>query len=236
MKKVNAVFKKQMKDSFKNKTIFIQFILFPVLVVVMENTVQLQDMPRHFFVGIFAAMYVGMAPLTCVASIISEEKEKGTLEMLRMSGVKSWQYLIGIGANILLWCMLGSVVFVVVGEYQGGASVFFLLILLAGILISTLFGAAIGLLCKNQMSATAVTVPVMMLFSFLPMIAMFNEKVKEISRFVYSYQVQSMTQKMQALSGAKKITDVLNAECFWILGINFVAAAVLFAAVYLKKK
>lgn len=48
-----------------------------------------------------------------------------------------------------------------------------------GITTSLLIGAAIGALCKNQMSAASITVPVMMVFSFLPMISMFNSTIEK---------------------------------------------------------
>ena len=33
-----------------------------------------EDMPEKFFVKLFSVMFVGMAPLTCISAIISEEK------------------------------------------------------------------------------------------------------------------------------------------------------------------
>ena len=76
MKNICAVFLKQVSDTLKNKTVLIQFLMFPVLVIIMENAVKIEDMPEHFFARLFAVMFVGMAPLTCMSAIISEEKEK----------------------------------------------------------------------------------------------------------------------------------------------------------------
>lgn len=42
-------------------------------------------------------MYIGMAPLTSLVSIISEEREKHTLKALFFSDVKAREYLPGIG-------------------------------------------------------------------------------------------------------------------------------------------
>ncbi len=50
-------------------------------------------------------------------------------------------------------------------------------------------GAAIGVGTANQMAATSVTVPVMMIFSFLPMLSMFNETIKKIAEITYSQQI-----------------------------------------------
>lgn len=73
-----AIIKKQLKDTLKNKTVLIQFIMFPMLTLIMNHTIAIDGMPENFFVNLFATMYIGMAPLTSMAAIIAEEKEKNT--------------------------------------------------------------------------------------------------------------------------------------------------------------
>ena len=97
MKHVIIIIKKQLKDTLKNKTVLIQFILFPVLTLIMEHAINMDGMPELFFSKLFSVMYIGMAPLTATASIISEEKEKNTLRVLIMSNVKAWQYILCMG-------------------------------------------------------------------------------------------------------------------------------------------
>ena len=77
MNNIIAIFKKQLKDTLKNKAVLIQFVMFPIMTLIMNNAVKMQDMPENFFVNLFATMYIGMVPLTSMASIISEEKENG---------------------------------------------------------------------------------------------------------------------------------------------------------------
>ena len=43
-----AILQKQIKDTFKNKTILIQFIMFPILAVIMENGIKIEGMPGNF--------------------------------------------------------------------------------------------------------------------------------------------------------------------------------------------
>ena len=102
MKNITAVFLKQIKETFRNKTILIQFLMFPVMVIIMENAIKLENMPEHFFVKLFAVMFVGMAPLTCMSAIISEEKEKNTLRALMMSNVKPFENLFGVGSYVFI--------------------------------------------------------------------------------------------------------------------------------------
>lgn len=184
-----AVFKKQMADTLKNKTVLIQFIMFPMLVIIMDNAVKIENMPDNFFVSLFATMYIGMAPLTSMAAIVSEEKEKHTLKVLMMSNVKPSEYLLGVGCYIWLICMAGSVVFCIEGKYKGGEAFVFMGIMAVGVLCSLVIGAAVGTVSSTQMMATSITVPVMMIFSFLPMLSMFNKNIAKVAKFVYSEQI-----------------------------------------------
>lgn len=227
MRNIDAVFLKQLKETFKNKTILIQFLMMPILAVIMENTITLDDMPEHFFVKMFSVMFVGMAPLTCMSAIISEEKEKNTLRVLMMSNVKPFQYLVGVGFYVWLMCMAGAAVFAVCGGYEEMDFCVFMLIMSVGILLSSLIGAVIGVFSKNQMAATSVTVPVMMVFSFLPMLSMFNESIKNIARITYS-------QQMSILINGIGTVDI-KAESVVVIALNFVIMAALFAAAFKKK-
>ena len=227
MRNINAVFLKQLKETLKNKTILIQFLMFPVMVIVMENAIRLENMPEHFFVKLFAVMFVGMAPLTCMSAIISEEKEKNTLRALMMSNVKPFEYLIGVGFYVWLMCMAGAAVFAVCGGYEGMDFCVFMLIMAVGVLLSELTGAVIGVFSKNQMSATTVTVPVMMIFSFLPMLSMFNDSIEKIARITYS-------QQMSILISGLGATEI-KAENIIVISVNFAVMAVLFAVAFKNK-
>lgn len=226
MHNIKAVFKKQIKDTLKNKTVLIQFIMFPVLTLIMDNAMKIEGMPENFFVNLFATMYIGMAPLTSIAAIISEEKEKNTLRVLLMSNVKPWEYLIGAGSYIFSACMLGSAVICSAGNYNAEECLAFLLIMAIGILASLLIGAAIGTWSKTQMMAASVTVPVMMVFSFLPMLALFNASIEKAAKYVYSQQIRSMLGDIYNLQ--------LRTENICVIAANMLIAAALFTAAYKK--
>ena len=227
MKNTAVIFRKQLSDTLKNKTILIQFLMFPVLVIIMENLVRIEDMPEHFFVKLFAVMFVGMAPLTCLSAIISEEKEKNTLRVLMMSNVRPAEYLIGVGAYVFVMCSAGMAVFAAVGGYSGTGLVQFIAVMSAGIILSELTGAVIGVFSRNQMTATSVTVPVMMIFSFLPMLSMFNDTVRNAARITYSQQISDL------INGIG--TSGVTAESVIVIAVNAVIAAALFVIVYRRK-
>ena len=226
MHHIRAILWKQIKDTLKNKTILIQFVMFPVMTVIMENAIEMKDMPEHFFANLFAIMYVGMAPLTSVASIIAEEKEKNTLRVLQMSNVKGGEYLFGNLIYIFAMCMIGSLIIGLAGGYEGKTLLTFMVIMAVGHLISAVLGAAIGVISKNQMSATSLTVPVMMVFSFLPMLSMFNETIAKVAKVVYSQQLHLLLQDIQK--------PELSGQCIAVLGTNALVILAVFVFAYRK--
>lgn len=226
MNNILAIFQKQVKDTLKNKTILIQFVMFPVMTLIMENAINLEGMPEHFFGNLFATMYLGMAPLTAMAAIIAEEKEKNTLRVLLMSNVKPFEFLVGVGLYIWLICMAGACVIGLGSGYRGEMLGQFLLPMCIGILVSLLMGAAIGTWSKNQMMATSVTVPVMLVFSFLPMLSMFNEGIGKVARFAYSQQISLWVNQLGAV---EELVEKLV-----VIGINMAVAVILFVVAYKK--
>lgn len=228
MNNIAAIFVKQWKDTLKNKTVLIQFLMFPVMTLLMENTVRLDGMPEHFFAKLFAVMFVGMAPLTSTSAIIAEEKEQNTLRALMMSNVTPVQYLLGVGFYVWLLCMAGSVVFGLCSGYSAQDFVLFLSIMAAGLLLSILLGAIIGIWSRNQMAATSLTVPVMMVFSFLPMLSMFNETIEKVAEFAYSQQIFLLIHQI----GTAKI----QGKPILIIAANLLFAIGIFLMVYRKKR
>lgn len=224
MRNITAIMKKQGKDTVKNLPVLIQFIIFPVMAIVMSRFVEVPGLEPDYFIKLFAGMFVGMSPLVATASIISEEKSQGTLRVLFMSNVKSVEYLLAIGSFVFVLSMAGAGVMCFAGAYTGTDILKFLGILALGILTSVLIGAAIGAFSPNQMVATSLMTPLMMVFAFLPMIGNFNENVKKVSRFLYSGQIDFLIGNIN--TGENELSALL------IILINAIIALILFALAY----
>lgn len=225
MKNSMIIIKKQLKDTLKNKTILIQFILYPMMTLIMENAIHMEGMPEHFFTKLFSIMYIGMAPLTSVASIISEEKEKNTLRVLLMANMKPLQYLMGIGVYVWSICMMGAVVMATKLPKQD--ILMYLFIMAIGFMISIFVGACIGIFATNQMSATSLVMPVMMVLSFLPMLAMFNEKIEKMARFFFTQQLKLCLNDMSIMGHSN--------ETYIVLLVNVIIALLVFGLAFKKK-
>jgi len=227
MKNISAIFVRQLKDTLKNKSILIQFLMFPVMTLLMQNTIKLDNMPVNFFAELYAIMHVGMAPLVATSAIIAEEKEKNTLRVLMMANVKPYEYLLGVGSYVWLLCMAGSLVIGLCADYSPAALFRFIFVMAAGFVVAILLGGAIGLLSSNQMAATSISVPMMAVFAFLPMIAMFNSTIEKIAKFCYTYQIK--------LFLSQPDDDIMSTEGIIVLACSFIAAAIIFIIAYRRK-
>jgi ABC-2 type transport system permease protein len=225
MHNIGVIIKKQLKDTLKNKTVLIQFVMFPVLTLIFENAINIPDMPELFFTKLFSVMYMGMAPLVAVASVIAEEKEKNTLRVLTMANVKAWEYLAGIGIYVWTICMAGAGVMAT--TLSSGDIPFYLGVMAAGFIISIAIGACIGIIASNQMAATSLSLPVMLIFSFMPMFAMFNDKIEKIAGIFYTQQIRELLGNMTF--------DGIKTETMLVVAVNALLALSLFFAAFKRK-
>ena len=228
MRNIFTIIEKQIKDTFKNIIILIQFILFPTMTIIMENAIDVKDMPELFFTRLFSVMYIGMAPLTATAAIISEEKERNTLRVLMMANVKPVQYLIGVGVYVWSICMIGACVMAT--ELPGEKVPAYMAVMAMGLVISIIAGACIGIWSKNQMSATSLVMPVMMILSFLPMIAIFNGSAEKISKIFYTKQIMNLMDGI-----ILKETSEIGRFGLSVIVINSALFIVFFLLAYRKK-
>ena len=225
--KIIAILKKQVKDTLKNKSVLLQFVMFPILTIILTNSVKLDDMPDNFFVNQFGIMYIGMTPLVCISSIIAEEKESNTLRVLLMSNVKASEYLIGISTYVVFLCTIGSIVIGLQGDFSQGGFLRFMLLMLIGIFVSGLVGATVGIFSKNQMGATSLSVPLMVVFSLVPMLSIFNDSIKKYASVISTQQLSNVMNDIHA--------DSIDTKALIIIGINAVVALAAFVILYRKK-
>lgn len=225
MRNIGVIIKKQIKDTLKNKTVLIQFVMFPVLTLIFEHAINVPNMPDLFFTKLFSVMYMGMAPLTSVAAIIAEEKEKNTLRVLTMANVRAWEYLAGIGIYVWTICMAGAGIMAT--TLPSGDIPFYLGIMAAGFIISIAVGACIGIIASNQMAATSLSLPVMLIFSFIPMLALFNDKIEKIAAVFYTQQIREILGSMSF--------DGIGTKNLIVFAVNAILAVSLFFVAFKRK-
>jgi ABC-2 type transport system permease protein len=87
-----------------------------------------------------------------------------------------------------------------------------------------MIGAAIGTWSKNQMTATSITIPIMLIFAFLPMLAMFNDAIRKVSGFTYSGQINNLMNAIGAIT--------LTVKNVGVIIVNMAVAIALFVLAY----
>lgn len=216
-----AILKKQIQETIKNKAILLQFIMFPVLTILLSKNTSTNYLPDNFFVSLFIPMYIGMAPLICISTIISEEKENNTLKALMMSNVQPFEYLIGTGFHVIVLCLIGCLIISTQANLRFEQLISFLMFSLLGIVISTLIGATIGMISKNQINASSISIPLMIIFSFSPMLTMLNGKAIKITQFIYTQQIYELVANNSILSLVSKNFISLT-SCVFVTLIFFI--------------
>ncbi len=224
-----AIFNKQFKDSINNLQSLMIMVIYPVVAFIMVIALGDQegmDGPMSgMFISMFATMHCSFAPLTIASTIISEEKEKGTLRSLIMSGVGRVNYLISISLFIIITVMLTGSTFLLMDEFTQQEICKFLITTLCGTVISTLLGLCIGINAKNVAAANGMAMPVGLMLSLIPMLAQFNDSIAKVSKFTYSGQISLV------LEGGNDITTEMLAVC----GAYVVAFATLLVVLFKKK-
>ena len=226
---IKAVFIKQLRDTFKNRVTLIQYFIFPMISIVLTDLIAKNEesIPDNYFAILFATMFAGMIPTMNIVNIITEEKETNTLRVLVMSNVSAPDYLIGISAFVMILCEICVSIIALVGGFAGNELFKFVGLITIGILISMTFGAAIGILCENQMSGSSIVIPFSLIFSFLPMLSNFNEHIKKGSKFIYTQQINTLINDLPQVD--------LSIERLLIIVVNFIAFLSLFTFAFRKK-
>ena len=247
MNSFKAIFKKQLKVFKTNPAVLIQFAIFPFIAFLVNILIDFEAMTEGFeeiegmspelvqilletmngtmpnMTTMQATIFAGMALIPVVAGFISEDIERRSLRFLMMAGVKPASYLLGIGCAVFVVAFFSAVAFGIIGGFGGTDFLIFVAAMMSGVAGSIMLGAAIGILTKNQQTATALSMPAAMLFGFGPMIAQFSDG---IARWLHPIYTQQLNIVADVLNGN---SDALLWESFAIMWANVIVLGVLFA-------
>ncbi|GIG27400.1 ABC transporter permease [Cellulomonas denverensis] len=227
MRSARAIVIKQGLDMLKNWTVLIQFVIYPVIAFIFTLLVARKndEIPDTMFVTMFAVIFASMTIIIAITSVIAEDRENGSIRFLAMAGVKPHEYLVGTGGVVVAVSAVVVAVFAVMGGFTGAGTITFFGCVMLGVIASTLLGAILGMLARNQQSAVALGMPVAMVLGFGPMLATFDSTVERVFTVFYTQQVSLVANDVSA--GLLRPLLVIAA--------NLAVLAALFAVVYRRR-
>lgn len=200
IRRVNALFKKEIKDFGKNMNVFVM-CFFPIMICALYSKILGGNLDHNLMVNInILTLSLGtnlvMVGSYLIAMLIAEEKEKNTLRTLMLSAVSPWEFLAGKALiTLLVTEIINVILFFMIGmniQYLGKYMLLSTLVVLSMIEI----GAIIGILSSNQMATGVVSMPVLIVFYMLPLIAKINKTIGRISELLPNYNMNIMLEKV----------------------------------------
>jgi|GEM_PF-570271 len=184
MRKIKAVFKKQLISYLKNPARWgapATFLLLPFILVVSNPDANRTLMPIQFVI-----MFVGISMIGGSAGIIMEDRQTMNLRFMGMAGVKPWQYLMATCGVLLLVSLGVLTLFGLIKGHSGAIMVNFLIVTMLASACSMLLGITIGL-----SKLAPFTMIVGILLGIGPVLAV-DFGIDALSRFFYfthTYQI-----------------------------------------------
>lgn len=106
--------------------------------------------------------------------------------MLMMSGVRAFEYIIGIMVIVMMFLVFGMVIFDQTGATKNSDTFEAVIVNMIAFILSMMIGFIIGVISDNQVSVGAVSLPVTLIIFFMPIVGMFNEKYEFLGKYLYS--------------------------------------------------
>ena len=242
MRNVKAIFKMQLKGTIKSPQILFQFIIFPLLAFLMnimmvtdfegipEDIAEMLTANMPNIVTMQATMFAGMGLIMVIAGIVAVDIEKKSLRFLMMAGVKPVSYLLGTSGVIFFVSFFTSVAFSFISGFTGTDFWIFTASMMAGVTGSIVLGATIGILTKNQQSASGLALPIALILGFGPMMAQLNDRVARVLHVFYTQQLNVVANYL-TMGGAE--TPLW--QSFAIMFANIAVLGVFFTIAFTKK-
>lgn len=232
IRRVNALFIKEVKDISKNMNVLFMAALPIIFCVIYLNLYKGGEETKIYLFDLCLGMNLILVSSFVIAMLIAEEKEKNTLRTLMLSSVSPMEFLAGKAAITLL---LSEVVNVIMFFITGiGIQYLFKYILITTLVVISMMeiGAAVGLLAENQMATGTIGMPIFMILLMIPMFSRINNTLKNIAQLLPNYNMSIILQRI--FSG--KSAGPGSAYNIAVILAWIIIGAVGFGLIYNKKR
>lgn len=190
--------------SVKGKTLFSRnFITMPLftlgIIVVLRSVFDAMGTGNDSFITGYLLNFglifnITLMGIYVTSAALAEEKEKNTLRTLMTSSVTGIEFFLGSILPITGMIMIINLLLLPVsGSTLGDINLLlYLFVTLIATLTSCIIGMIMGIFAKNQVSASTITTPVLMIFIFIPTFAGLVDSLQGISSFLFTGVISDM--------------------------------------------
>lgn len=175
-------------------------------------------------------MNISMTGIYCVSAGLAEEKEKNTLRTLMTSSVNGLEFFLGSLIPAVLLTTIVNVLCVLIVRFEmnsvqwGG----FLAVTTAAAVIASVVGMIFGIFAKNQVSASTITTPGILIFMMFPMFSGLSETIETISGYLFTGIAFDAIANIHAGNPAVDLKGIL------VIAAECVVSVVIFLILYRK--
>ncbi|MBE1555220.1 ABC transporter permease [Sporosarcina limicola] len=217
MKRVHAIFQKDLKDFSRNMAVS-SIIFMPLILAAFYSRMGMDSIDAHYTI---INMTFGMVATFVQCCLIAEEKEKNTLRGLMLSPATTSEIL---GGKSLLSFVLTIIIiffsaFLV--EYKPAN----IGVVAIAIVLSSFFyigmGTLLGLLTKSVMEASFFVMPVIIVFSFGSFVMGFVDQypILKVANYLPNIQLIDLATKVEVGAGFGDVLSNLGIIAAWVVVI-----------------
>ena len=173
-------------------------------------------------------MNISMTGIYCTAASLAEEKEKHTLRTLMTSSVNGLEFFLGSLIPVVLMSEAVNVLCVFIARISMTPAQWaaYLGVTFAVSVIAAVVGMILGIFAKNQISASTITTPAILVFMMIPMFTGFSDTLKTIGMFLFTGIA------FDAVANIHNGLPALDIQGILVLAAELVLSAVLFLVLY----
>lgn len=175
-------------------------------------------------------MNICMCSIFCVAGSLAEEKEKHTLRVLMTSSVSGIEFYFGSVLPVLIESVIVniSLPFITGLTMTSIQWISFIVLSTLSSLIGTIVGMLIGIYSKDQMNASVITTPFMLVLLLLPMLNGIHPILDTISSLTFTGVIMDFANNMSVNANPFQFDSLI------ILIVEIIIATILFLVLYKK--
>ncbi|WKK68490.1 ABC transporter permease [Brochothrix thermosphacta] len=172
---------------------------------------------QSYFLQLGLLFNIMMTGIMASSMPLAEEKEKNTLRVLMTSSVKGSEFFIGSMAPVLLIMVIVNILLLPVSGVSGINIGLYILITTFSSLITLIIGGIVGLVANTQMTASLLSVPLMMVLMMIPLFSNMNEGMAKVADYLYTGGMSESIANLASKSADPISTHTVIVHFIWLI-------------------